>query len=109
MYWRRSLARVIVGGLLLAGLPASTAAPVAAAPQVRAYIQIGPPQPAFERRPRAPGPGYVWIAGYYHHDGRSYEWVPGRWERPPRAHARWSSGHWRHGRQGWYFIEGRWR
>ena len=109
MKWRRSLVRAMIGSLLLVSLSAATAAPVTAAPQVRAYIQVGPPRAVIERRAVAPGPGYVWIDGYHRHDGRAYVWVPGRWERPPRAHAKWSKGHWQHTRQGWYYVDGRWR
>jgi WXXGXW repeat (2 copies) len=81
-----------------------------AAPAVRAYVRIGPPAPIVEARTFAPGPGYVWIAGYHRWDGAAYVWVPGQWERPPRARARWAAGHWVHnGRRGWYFVDGRWR
>jgi hypothetical protein len=81
----------------------------AATPGGRLYVRIGPPAAVVEARTSAPGPGYVWIAGFHRWNGASYVWVPGRWERPPRARARWAPGHWVHGRQGWYFVEGRWR
>lgn len=64
-----------------------------------------PPPPAYVAGPVgvAPGPGYVWVDGYWNWvDGR-YVWVPGRWVLPPHPHAvwvapsiefRWHRGHW---------------
>jgi len=73
------------------------------------FVRVAPPAPIVERRVPTPGPGYVWIAGYHRWDGAAFAWVPGRWELPPRRHARWAQAHWvrRHG--GWVFVEGRWR
>jgi WXXGXW repeat (2 copies) len=52
----------------------------------------------------APGPGYVWVPGYWDWvDGR-WVWVDGRWVLPPRPHGVWVEpkvefrlhrGHWR--------------
>lgn len=52
----------------------------------------------------APGPGYVWVPGYWDWvDGR-WVWIEGRWVLPPRGHAVWVApaiefrlhrGHWR--------------
>ncbi len=72
-------------------------------------IHVAPPHPIVEHRGPAPGPGYVWIAGYHRWDGRAYVWVPGRWERPPRPHAKWVAHRWvkRHG--GWVLVEGHWK
>jgi len=72
-------------------------------------IRVAPPAPIVERRPVAPGPRYVWIAGYHRWDGRAYVWVPGRWELPPRPHARWVAHHWAHRHGGWVLVEGHWR
>jgi hypothetical protein len=52
----------------------------------------------------APGPGYVWVPGYY----SGYAWVPGYWALPPFAGAVWFGPHW-----GWYgghraFVRGYW-
>jgi hypothetical protein len=97
-------------GLLLAIL-LMTSAPSAACvpPSGRVYLRVGPPAPIVEARPVVPGPGFVWVDGYYRWDGRAYVWVPGRWLRAPHARARWIPGHWVHDRRGWYFVEGRWR
>jgi hypothetical protein len=72
-------------------------------------VRVGPPRPVVERRIARPGPGYVWVNGYHRWDGRGYVWAPGRWELPPRRHARWVDHRWVHRRDGWVFVEGRWR
>jgi hypothetical protein len=72
-------------------------------------VRVAPPRPVVEVRGVAPGRGYVWIAGYHRWDGRAYVWVPGRWELPPRPHARWVAAHWAHRHGGWVLVEGHWR
>jgi hypothetical protein len=54
-------------------------------------VRIGaPPPPRVVRvRPNAPGPGYVWIDGYWYPSGRRYIWHSGYWTREPYAGARW--------------------
>ncbi len=72
-------------------------------------VKIAPPHAVVERRPEAPGRDYVWITGYHRWDGNAYVWVPGRWERPPRAHARWVEHKWVKRNGGWVLVEGHWR
>jgi len=59
--------------------------------QVSVGIRIGPPPaPRVLRvRPVAPGPGYVWIDGYWFADGGRYHWHNGYWTLPPYPGARW--------------------
>jgi hypothetical protein len=72
-------------------------------------IRVAPPRPIVEHRVVAPGAGYVWVGGYHRWDGRAYVWVPGRWELPPRAHARWVEHRYVRRGDGWVFQEGHWR
>jgi hypothetical protein len=75
----------------------------------RMYVRVGPPAPIVETRIVAPGPGFVWVPGYYTWDGRVYVWVPGRWERAPHPRARWVAPRWVHDRRrGWYLVDGHW-
>jgi hypothetical protein len=75
----------------------------------RVYVRTGPPPLRREAVLVSPGPGYVWVPGYYRYDRSGYVWVGGRYERPPRARARWVAGHWQHDRRGWFFVDGHWR
>jgi hypothetical protein len=72
-------------------------------------VDIRPPRAVVEHRDRAPGRDYVWVPGYHRWTGRAYLWERGRWELPPRPHARWVAPRWDHRRNGWVFTEGRWR
>jgi hypothetical protein len=72
-------------------------------------VRVAPPRVLVEKRVARPGPGYVWISGYHRWDGNAYAWERGRWEVPPRAHARWVAPRWVHRHDGYAFVEGRWR
>ncbi len=50
------------------------------------YGYAPPPPPAVAYRPPCPGPGYVWINGYY--DGYG-NWFDGYWAMPPYAGSYW--------------------
>ena len=74
--------------------------------QISIGVNIGPPPPprVVRVQPRAPGPGYVWVDGYWYPNGRKYKWHEGYWTRPPYEGARWIAPRY-DGRQ---FFEGRW-
>jgi hypothetical protein len=82
------------------------AAPALAASRV--YVRIAPPVEVVETRPAAPRAGYVWRPGYHRWNHHRYEWVRGRWVRPPRGRHTWVSGHWAHERRGYYWVPGHW-
>src|SRR5271157_676386 len=73
------------------------------------FVRIAPPAAVVETRGPRPGPNHVWISGYHHWDGNAYAWTPGRWEQPPRRHARWVAHRWVHRRGGYVLVEGHWR
>ena len=98
MFFKRLIGLAIVAGALTFS---------AAAGEV--VVRIAPPRAVVETRGVAPGPGYVWTGGYHRWDGNAYAWTPGRWEQPPRPHARWEAHHWVHRHGGWVLVEGRWR
>ena len=55
-----------------------------------------------------PGPGYVWIAGYWTWRSEQYQWVSGHWEMPPNANSAWVAPTLvRHGNS-YKFTEGYW-
>ena len=65
-----------------------------------------PPPPApYYYAPPCPGPGYVWVGGYYYPAGPRYAWRPGYWAHPPYAGAYWARPHYNGGR----YYGGYWR
>ena len=71
-------------------------------------VRIAPPRMVIERRSPRPSRNHVWIQGYHNWDGEHYAWGQGRWEQPPRAHARWVAHHWVHRNGGYVLVEGHW-
>lgn len=84
---RNLLATSLLAGSLLFG-----GASIARA-QVSFGIRIGPPPTVrVEHRPARPGPGYVWVKGYWYPDPDGdghYLWHSGYWTRPPYQGAYW--------------------
>jgi hypothetical protein len=73
------------------------------------YAPAAPPPVRVEAFGAAPGPGYVWINGYWSYGGGGYAWVPGRWERPPHRGAAWVAGRWERKSNRWAYRAGHWR
>jgi len=72
-------------------------------------VQATPPIPIVEHPASPPGPGYVWLGGYYRWNGVRYVWVPGHYATPPRPDVQWVPAHWVTRNGGWVFVEGHWR
>jgi hypothetical protein len=72
-------------------------------------IRVAPPRAVVEHRGHAPSRNHVWIPGYQRWDGNHFVWEKGRWEVPPRPHAKWIAPRWQHRRNEYVFVEGRWR
>jgi hypothetical protein len=81
---------------------------IPASAQISVYVGSAPPRVRYERRGPLPGPGYIWVGGYWAPNGHHYRWVAGGWQRPPYEGARWSNPHYVHQRQGWQLQEGHW-
>jgi len=72
------------------------------------YPNYGPPGLRAEVRIAPPGPGYVWIGGYWGWGGGGYHWHSGHWARARHGRA-WVEGRWeQHGRR-WAWHRGHWR
>ena len=94
----------------LLGLVAAGGCAPAMGPAGVEFVVRRPPAVRVEARGTPPGPGFIWIGGYYAWRRSDYVWIPGRWARPPRPEFRgWVAGRWVHARQGWYWVEGHWR
>ncbi|MGE5644249.1 MAG: hypothetical protein ACM336_00520 [Acidobacteriota bacterium] len=68
---------------------------------VAAPVVVPAPPPVVAYRPPCPGPGYVWIGGYYDAYG---VWYDGYWAMPPYAGAYWIAPRHIHG----HFYSGYW-
>ena len=73
------------------------------------FVSAGPPALQSEIVVTAPGPGYVWVPGYWNWGGSAYVWTKGAWLHPPHANARWVEPTWHHASKGWYHTGGEWR
>ncbi|MBV9344502.1 MAG: YXWGXW repeat-containing protein [Gammaproteobacteria bacterium] len=71
--------------------------PLAAPAEVSIGISVGfapPALPVYEQ-PAIPGPGYIWVPGYWAYDeDAGYYWVPGTWALAPEVGFLWTPGYW---------------
>jgi hypothetical protein len=83
--------------------------PAYAEPTGEVVVDSDPPPPQYEVVGVAPGPGYLWIGGYYHWYGNRWVWYRGHYEMPPHPGARWVAARYefRAGRR--VYIRGYWR
>jgi hypothetical protein len=72
-------------------------------------IKVAPPKIMVEKRGARPSPSHVWVQGYQNWDGQKYAWTAGRWEQPPRAHAKWVAHRWVHKNGGYVMVDGHWQ
>jgi hypothetical protein len=68
-----------------------------------------PPVERVEVRVVAPSQRHNWIEGHWARRRGEWDWVPGRWETPPRDKAVWERGHWKETRRGYVWVDGYWR
>jgi hypothetical protein len=80
--------RAITAALLLATLSLSANAAVFVS------VNIGPPVLPVYVPPPIPGPGYLWVPGYWAWGGGDYYWVPGTWALAPTPGLLWTPGYW---------------
>ena len=73
------------------------------------YAPVPPPPARAEVYGVAPGPGFVWVTGYWGWRGGRYAWEPGRWARPPRPRSVWVPGYWEGHHNRYRYHEGHWR
>lgn len=53
------------------------------------FVTEAPPAQQTDVTVVQPGPGYVWITGYWTLRNQQYQWVAGHWEMPPNATTVW--------------------
>jgi hypothetical protein len=74
----------------LLAVPAHSQAQVA----VGISVRIGPPVLPVYVQPICPGPGYIWVPGYWAYGPDGYFWVPATWVEPPEVGLLWTPGYW---------------
>jgi WXXGXW repeat (2 copies) len=87
------IARFICCLMLALGLlaiPAQSRAEVG----VTIAVRIGPPVLPVYVQPVCPGPGFIWVPGYWAYGDDGYFWVPGTWVEPPEVGLLWTPGYW---------------
>ena len=99
-----SAAALIMGAAPVDGFVAPAQAQVA----IDISASIAPPPLPIYAQPPIPGPGYVWIPGYWAWDGAEYYWVPGYWAMPPTADLLWTPGYWAWDNGVYVFNAGYW-
>jgi hypothetical protein len=95
---RASMKKTLLAFILLAGGVSFA--------QLSIGVRIGPPPPprVIRAQPRAPGPDYFWVDGYWYPVGNHYKWHNGYWTRPPYAGATWIGPRY----EGGQFFAGYW-
>ena len=77
--------------LCLALLGAAFTAPAAG---LFVSVNIAPPPIPVYAQPLCPGPGYIWVPGYWAWGPYGFYWVPGTWVLAPFIGALWTPGYW---------------
>ncbi len=64
--------------------------------QLAVSINIAPPSLPVYEQPVIPGPGYLWVPGYWAWNPQyeAYYWVAGTWVLPPQVGVLWTPGYW---------------
>ncbi len=83
----------LVSALMLVAAPVVTT-PAAASVSVGISVGIAPPPLPVYDQPPIPGPGYVWVPGYWAWGPYGYYWVPGTWVLPPAIGLLWTPPWW---------------
>ena len=67
-----------------------------------------PPLPVYDQSP-IPGPGYIWVPGYWMWSADvGWYWVPGTWVLPPAVGLLWTPGYWAYNDGAYAFYDGYW-
>lgn len=77
--------------------------------RVGIYATVAPPPLRVEAYGPSPGPGHLWIRGYWGWNNGGHVWVPGRWDRIPSGRRRWNDGAWVRRGNRYHWRDGRWR
>lgn len=70
-------------------------------------VMVAPPAPPPEVIGVAPGPGFIWIGGFWNWVGNRHVWIGGHWESNRPGYV-WSPHRWYRDGPGWRRDPGRW-
>ena len=99
----------LLGCLFLAVGMLAIPVPSRAQVAVGISVRIGPPVLPIYAQPLCPGPGFIWIPGYWAYDADDgYFWVPGTWVEPPEFGLLWTPGYWGWGDDFYIWHAGYW-
>ncbi len=102
------LQRILLVAVVL-GVSAAIAQAQVELPGLSVHITAGrPPAPRYEVRGASPGPGYVWVGGYWASDGGHWSWVRGHWDQPPESNAYWVRPRYVHSYGEYIYEPGHW-
>jgi hypothetical protein len=93
---------------LLALLVLVLAIPAASFAGVFVNITVAPPPLPVYAQPVCPGPGYMWVPGYWAWGDEGYYWVPGTWVMAPQPGLLWTPGYWGWERGAYLWHAGYW-
>ncbi len=84
-------------------------APAPTLAYVSVSITIAPPPLPVYAQPLCPGPGFIWVPGYWAWDPDfGYYWIPGLWAPAPFIGALWTPGYWGWSNGVYIWNEGYW-
>lgn len=72
------------------------------------YVEVAPPPPQTEVVVTSPGPGFIWVSGYWGWNAGRHVWIAGSWQRPPSGFHAWNAPRWEHRGRGYVFVRGGW-
>ena len=81
--------RLLMLAVAMLGLSTTTATGA-----VFVSVAVAPPVLPVYAQPICPGPGYLWVPGYWGYGPEGYYWVPGTWVIAPYVGALWTPGYW---------------
>src|SRR5215471_1240271 len=71
-------------------------------------VTLAPPLLPIYAQPICPGPGYIWVPGYWAYGDFGWFWVPGTWVLAPFVGALWTPGYWHWDDGVFLWSEGYW-
>ncbi|HXX58724.1 MAG TPA: hypothetical protein VEI96_12045 [Thermodesulfovibrionales bacterium] len=102
---RSSLFVLLLFAVVMLAVPATSPAEVS----IGVSVTFAPPALPLYVQPLCPGPGFIWIPGYWAWDPDiGYYWVPGMWVRAPFVGALWTPGYWAWSDGVYIWSEGYW-